>query len=60
MAFADDLVCFLRDEDELPAFRQLLRVYERGAGAQNSWPKTHGMRIGSLRGSHTVNTDLGL
>ena len=56
LAFADDIVCFLRDEDELPAFRQLLRVYERGAGAQNSWPKTHGMRVGALRDSQHLPT----
>ena len=51
LGFADDLVVFLRDGDELPAFQSLLRVYERGAGAVNSWEKTHAMRVGALRGS---------
>ena len=51
LAFADDLVVFLRNADELPAFRELLRIYETGAGAKNSWAKTHGLRVGSLRGS---------
>ena len=26
-------------------------MYEKVAGALNSWEKTHGMRLGSLRGS---------
>jgi hypothetical protein len=47
-AFADDLICFLRNEDELPPFKVLLSVYETGAGARNSWPKTFGLREGSL------------
>ena len=51
LGFADDIVCFLRDADELPAFKRLLNVYERGSGAQNSWEKTHAIRVGSLRDS---------
>jgi ribonuclease HI len=54
LAFADDIVCFLRDERELPAFSQLLNIYERGAGAVNSWEKTHGMRVGTLRESEQL------
>ena len=50
-AFADDLCLFLRDADQLPRFRQLLEVYEEGAGALNSWAKTEALRIGSLVGS---------
>ena len=49
-AFADDLCLFLRDADQLPRFRQLLEVYEEGAGALNSWEKTEALRIGSLEG----------
>ena len=45
-AFADDLCIFLRDADQLPRFRQLLEVYEEGAGALNSWEKTEALRIG--------------
>ena len=51
-AFADDLCLFLRDADQLPRFRQLLEVYEEGAGALNSWEKTEALRIGSLVGDH--------
>ena len=51
LAFADDLVVFLRDESQLPRFKELLEVYEEGAGAVNSWEKTHGMRVGTLRDS---------
>ena len=35
-AFADDLCLFLQDADQLPRFKQLLEVYEEGAGALNS------------------------
>ena len=31
--------------------KELLGVYERGSGARNSWGKTAGLRVGSLRGS---------
>ena len=50
-AFADDALAFLRDVDQLEPFRALLGVYERGAKAVNSWPKTSILRLGSLRGS---------
>ena len=50
-AFADDVCLFLRDEDQLPRFKHLLGIYEIGAGALNSWEKTIGMRIGTLRTS---------
>ena len=49
-AFADDLCILLRNADQLGVFRDLLRIYEKGAGALNSWEKTNGMRVGSLRG----------
>ena len=48
-AFADDLCLGLRHPNYLPAFkRDVLCVYERGAGAQNSWPKTFGWHLGPL------------
>ena len=33
-AFADDILAFLRDIDQLVPFRKLLEVYERGAKAR--------------------------
>ena len=51
LGFADDLCVFLKDTKGLDKFRELLSIYEKGAGAVNSWEKTHGMRIGSLRAS---------
>ena len=51
-AFADDLVAFLRNENELPYFKKKLTTYEKGSRhAKNSWPKTEGLRIGSLADS---------
>ena len=47
-AFADDLVAYLRNAAQLPRFKHILRVYERGSGAKNSWgAKTQGLRIGA-------------
>ena len=52
IGYADDLVGTLRDEDQLPRFKKLLGVYERGSGAENDWDeKTVALRIGSLRAS---------
>ena len=52
LGYADDLVAALRDEDQLPRFKKLLGVYERGSGAENDWDeKTVAVRIGSLRDS---------
>ena len=51
LGFADDLVIFLRNADQLDEFKRLLAIYEDGSGALNSWEKTFGMRVGSLRGS---------
>jgi len=50
-AFADDVIIALHDEDQLDNFRTLLKVYEDGASALNSWGKTFAMRVGSLRNS---------
>jgi len=50
-AFADDAMVALETEDELPHFKNLLNIYEDGADALNSWPKTFAMRVGSLRES---------
>ena len=48
-AFADDICLCLAHPDHLPAFREdVLEVYERGAGARNSWPKTFGWHVGPL------------
>ena len=52
--FADDLCLFLKDTNQLPRFKQLLEIYEEGAGALNSWEKTEGMRIGSSVGETTL------
>ena len=47
-AFADDLVAYLRNAAQLPRFKHILRIYELGSGAQNSWgAKTQGLRIGA-------------
>ena len=54
--FADDLCLFLKDTNQLPRFKELLEVYEEGAGALNSWEKTEGMRIGSSIGETTLPT----
>ena len=54
--FADDLCLFLKDTNQLPRFKQLLEIYEEGAGALNSWEKTEGMRIGSSVGETTLPT----
>jgi len=48
-AFADDICLCLAHPCHLPAFREdVLEVYERGAGARNSWPKTFGWHVGPL------------
>ena len=52
--FADDLCIFLKDTNQLPRFKQLLEIYEEGAGALSSWEKTEGMRIGSSIGETTL------
>ena len=49
-AFADDLLAYLADTSQLPIFKAILSVYERGSGAKNSWgAKTLGMRLGASR-----------
>jgi ribonuclease HI len=46
-AFADDICLCLRSAAYLPAFRRdILAVYELGAGALNSWEKTYGWHLG--------------
>ena len=49
LGFADDLIIFLRNTGQLNEFKRLLNIYEDGSGALNSWSKTLGMRVGSLR-----------
>ena len=51
LVFADDVLLSLKDEDQLVPFKKLLHIYEHGTGAKNSWPKTHGLRVGALRES---------
>ena len=51
LGFADDLIIFLRNTRQLNEFKRLLNIYEDGSGALNSWSKTFGMRVGSLRDS---------
>ena len=47
-AFADDLVAYLANAAQLPIFKNILHIYERGSGALNSWgAKTLGLRIGA-------------
>ena len=41
-------MALLKNTHQLTRFRKLLRVYERGSGALNSWDKTFAVRIGSL------------
>ena len=53
-AFADDLCLYLQDEQQLPRFRELLKIYEQGSGAKNSWEKTFALRLGALRLSNTL------
>ena len=53
-AFADDLNLYLRNTDQLTPFRALLAIYENASGAVNSWPKTFGLRVGTLRGSDVL------
>ena len=53
-AFADDLNRFLRNTDQLAPFRALFAIYENASGAVNSWPKTFGLRVGTLRGSDVL------
>ncbi len=43
-----------RNTDQLPPFRALLAMYENASGAVNSWPKTFGFRVGTLRGSNIL------
>ena len=52
--FADDLCLFLKDENQLPRFKELLEIYVEGSGAKNSWKKTEGMRLGSSKGSNRL------
>ena len=52
--FADDMGICLRDENQLPKFRELLGVYEEGSDARNSWDKTFALRTGKLRGRNTL------
>ena len=40
LGFADDLIIFLRNTGQLNEFKRLLKIYEDGSGALNSWPKT--------------------
>ena len=47
LGFADDLVIFLRDADQLDEFKRLLAIYEDGSGAINSRKKTFCMRVGT-------------
>jgi hypothetical protein len=49
LAYADDLLATLRNSRQVPAFRKIINIYERGSGAMLSWPKTYGLRIGSCR-----------
>ena len=43
-------MAYLRDASQLPAFKRILQVYEKGSGALNSWgAKTQGLRIGASR-----------
>ena len=44
----------MRTKYQLPRFRNLLDVYEEGAGAKNSWKKTEGLRIGTSIGSTSL------
>ena len=54
-AFADDLVAYLANAKQLPIFKLILSIYERGSGARNSWgAKTLGLRIGA---SHDPRND---
>ena len=46
-AFADDVCLCLRSASYLPTFKKdILTVYEQGAGALNSWEKTFGWHLG--------------
>ena len=51
VAMADDVALALQDTHQLPAARDMMCVHERASGSNNNWPKTFGLRIGSLRGS---------
>ena len=48
-AFADDLNLFLRNTDQLTPFRELVTIYKNASGAVNSWLKTFGMHVWTLR-----------
>ena len=51
LGYADDLCGLLADTSQLPRFKTLLGVYERGSGAENDWAeKTVGLRVGNQRG----------
>jgi len=45
-AFADDLTAFLCNATQLPSFKPLVDIYERGSLAKLSWSKTYGLPIG--------------
>ena len=38
----------------MPRFRELLKIYEQGSGAKNSWEKTFALRLGALRLSNAL------
>ena len=49
LAYADDLLLFLRSYDQLPIFYDLMRIYELASGAKINWQKTHGLLLGTFR-----------
>ena len=57
VAMADDVAAALRDTFQLPGLHALMCVHERASGSLNSWLKTFGLRVGSLRGSTAMPPD---
>ena len=54
LAYADDLLVCLDSYAQLPAFYELMCVYERASGAKVNWDKTHGLLLGSIDASGRV------
>ena len=52
-AFVDDLNLYCRKTEDLSKFKSILKIYEEGSNALNSWEKTIALRLGPYRKSFT-------